>query len=215
MALRLIRRHVKDCAHTSTRYRRCKCPIHVYGTLAGEKIRKALDQTSWDAATELINSWTVAGEIGVVKIDAPTTREAVGKFFEDCEARKLGGTRRASTGICSRIASFHGPSGRDSTTSGRSLSILCVSFGSHGATARSTHPRIWSGCGRSSASATRLEGQAESSPLREATKGDAKSDVAVSRDEMKASWRPAASTTVTRIASSVRADYALHRPENR
>ena len=25
-----------------------------------------------------------------MKIDAPTTREAVGKFFEDCEARKLG-----------------------------------------------------------------------------------------------------------------------------
>ena len=55
MALRLIRRHLKDCPHTSTRYRRCKCPIHVYGTLAGERIRKALDQTSWDAASELIN----------------------------------------------------------------------------------------------------------------------------------------------------------------
>ena len=74
MAPRLIRRHGKDCPHTSTRYRRCKCPIHVYGTLADEKIRKALDQTSWDAATELINSWIVAGEIGVVKIDAPTPR---------------------------------------------------------------------------------------------------------------------------------------------
>jgi hypothetical protein len=52
--------------------------------------RGALDQTSWDAATELINSWTAAGEIGVVKIDAPTIHEAVRKFFEDCEARKLG-----------------------------------------------------------------------------------------------------------------------------
>src|ERR671912_2353344 len=78
MALRLIRRHLKDCPHTSTRYRRCKCPIHVYGTLAGEKIRKALDQTSWDAATELITAWTAAGEIGVVKAEAPTIREAVG-----------------------------------------------------------------------------------------------------------------------------------------
>jgi integrase/recombinase XerD len=90
MALRLIRRHLKDCHHSSTRYRRCKCPIHVYGTLAGEKIRKALDQTSWEAASELINAWTAAGEIGVVKIEAPTIREAVAKFFEDCEARKLG-----------------------------------------------------------------------------------------------------------------------------
>jgi integrase len=90
MALRLIRRHLKDCPHTSTRYRRCKCPIHVYGTLAGEKIRKALDQTSWDAATDLINGWTTAGQIGVVKLEAPMIREAVSKFFEDCEARKLG-----------------------------------------------------------------------------------------------------------------------------
>lgn len=90
MALRLIRRHVKECPHTSTRYRRCKCPIHVYGTLAGEKIRRALDQTSWDAATEVINGWTAAGEIGVVKVEAPTVREAIDKFIADCEARKLG-----------------------------------------------------------------------------------------------------------------------------
>jgi hypothetical protein len=72
MALRLIRRHLKDCPHTSTKYRRCKCPIHVYGTLAGERIRKALDQTSWEAASELITAWTAAGEIGVVKAEAPT-----------------------------------------------------------------------------------------------------------------------------------------------
>lgn len=90
MALRLIRRHLKECPHSCSRYRRCKCPIHVYGTLADEKIRKALDQTSWEAATELINRWTAAGEIGVVKIEAPTLREAVQKFIADCEARKLG-----------------------------------------------------------------------------------------------------------------------------
>jgi integrase len=90
MALRLIRRHVKDCQYKSTRYRRCKCPIHVYGTLAGEKVRRALDQTSWDAATDLINAWTTAGEIGVVKVEAPTIREAISKYFEDCQARNLG-----------------------------------------------------------------------------------------------------------------------------
>jgi integrase len=90
MALRLIRRHLKDCPHTSTRYRRCRCPIHVYGTLAGEKIRKALDQTSWDAATDVINAWTAAGEIGTIKADTPTVRDAVRKFLDDCDARKLG-----------------------------------------------------------------------------------------------------------------------------
>jgi len=90
MALRLIRRHLKDCPHTSTRYRRCRCPIHVYGTLGGYTIRRALDQTSWDAAVELINGWTVSGEIGVVKAEAPTVREAITKFLADCEARQLG-----------------------------------------------------------------------------------------------------------------------------
>lgn len=90
MALRLIRRHLKDCPHTSTRYRRCRCPIHVYGTLGGHTIRRALDQTSWDAAVDLINGWTVSGEIGVVKTEAPTVRDAIMKFLADCEARQLG-----------------------------------------------------------------------------------------------------------------------------
>ena len=90
MALRLIRRHLKDCPHTSTRYRRCRCPIHVYGTLGGHTIRRALDQTSWDAATETINGWTASGEIGVVKAEAPAIRDAIAKFLADCEARHLG-----------------------------------------------------------------------------------------------------------------------------
>ena len=57
--------------------------------MAGETIPKALDRASSDAATELVNAWTAAGEIGVVRIEAPKNREAVGKFFEDCEVRKL------------------------------------------------------------------------------------------------------------------------------
>jgi site-specific recombinase XerD len=62
----------------------------VYGTLGGEKVRKALDQTSWDAASELIIAWTVSGEIGVVKAETPTISEAVAKYIADCEARNLG-----------------------------------------------------------------------------------------------------------------------------
>jgi integrase len=90
MALRLLRRHLKSCPHSSTRYRRCRCPIHVYGTLGGEKVRRALDQTSWEAASELINAWTASGEMGVVKVDAPTVAEAVSQYLADCEARNLG-----------------------------------------------------------------------------------------------------------------------------
>ena len=98
MALRLIRRHLKECPHTSTRYRRCRCPIHVYGTLGGHTIRRALDQTSWDAAADLINGWTASGEIGVVKAEAPTVRDAITKFLADCEARHLGWEASGNTG---------------------------------------------------------------------------------------------------------------------
>ncbi len=87
--LRLLRRHVKSCPHRSDRYRRCACPIHVYGTLGGEKIRKALDQTSWEAATDLINAWTASGQIGVVRPDLPTIATAVDKFISDANAQHL------------------------------------------------------------------------------------------------------------------------------
>lgn len=87
--LRLLRRHVKACKHQSTRYRRCACPIHVYGTLGGEKVRKALDQTSWEAATELIAAWTESGQVGVVHAEVPTIVEAVEKFLADLKAQNL------------------------------------------------------------------------------------------------------------------------------
>ena len=32
--LTLFRRHLKSCPHTSRDYRRCKCPIHIEGSLA-------------------------------------------------------------------------------------------------------------------------------------------------------------------------------------
>lgn len=87
--LRLLRRHVKSCQYRSARYRRCNCPIHVYGTLGGEKVRKALDQTSWEAASDLIAAWTTSGEIGVVRIEVPALREAVDRFLTDAAARHL------------------------------------------------------------------------------------------------------------------------------
>ena len=44
--LRLYRRHRAACPHTSETYRRCACPIYVEGSLGGEYVRKAMDQTS-------------------------------------------------------------------------------------------------------------------------------------------------------------------------
>lgn len=88
--LRLLRRHLKACPYSSSRYRRCNCPIHVYGTLRGEKIRRALDLTSWEAASELISAWTASGEIGVVKPEVPTLAEAVKKFLDYARSRNRG-----------------------------------------------------------------------------------------------------------------------------
>lgn len=86
--LTIFRRHVKSCSHRSRRYRRCACPIHVEGTLAGETIRKALDLTSWEAAENLVHEWNRAGRIGN-EVRQKTPREAVLSFLADARARKL------------------------------------------------------------------------------------------------------------------------------
>ena len=87
--LRIYRRHRTHCPQTSERYRRCSCPIYVEGSLGGETVRKALDQTSWEAASELIASWTASGKVGVVRADIPSITDAVSKFFDDAAARQL------------------------------------------------------------------------------------------------------------------------------
>ncbi len=87
--LTLFRRHLKTCPQSSRRYRRCACPIHVEGSLRGEKIRKALDLTSWEAADSLIAGWNATGEIGVIRPDVPSIAEAVQKFLADAESRHL------------------------------------------------------------------------------------------------------------------------------
>lgn len=84
--LALYRRHTKTCGQTSRRYRRCRCPIWIQGTLSGETIRRSLDLNSWEAATELVNEWTAARKIGVASI---SVAEAVDRFLADARARHL------------------------------------------------------------------------------------------------------------------------------
>ncbi len=60
--LTIFRRHVKGCSHRSRRYRRCACPIHVEGSLAGEPIRKALDLSSWEVLRISFTSGTAEAE---------------------------------------------------------------------------------------------------------------------------------------------------------
>jgi integrase len=87
--LRIFRRHSAHCPHRSERYRRCRCPIYVEGSLGGETVRKSIDQTSWEAANELIANWTAAGKIGGGTVEIPSIEEAVQKYFDDCKARQL------------------------------------------------------------------------------------------------------------------------------
>ena len=62
--LTIYRRHLKSCPHTSVTYRRCKCPIHVRGSVNRRKVkRQALDLTNWEKAQEKIRSWEIQGFI--------------------------------------------------------------------------------------------------------------------------------------------------------
>jgi hypothetical protein len=66
--LTTYRRHTKDCPHKARSYWRCRCPIWVQGTLRGEPVRRALDVTSREAASNLVAAWNAAGEIGQIKV---------------------------------------------------------------------------------------------------------------------------------------------------
>lgn len=87
--LTVYRRHQPPCLHTSRRFRKCKCPIWVQGSLAGEYVRRSLDLRSLEAASELVHAWEAAGKVGEVRKDVPTVSEAVEKFLADAKARNL------------------------------------------------------------------------------------------------------------------------------
>jgi integrase/recombinase XerD len=87
MSLTIFRRHVKSCGQKSRRFRRCKCPISVEGTLGGEEIRKALDLTSWEAAENVVHEWNRAGKIGAEGRRSIQVKDAVLKFLADARAR--------------------------------------------------------------------------------------------------------------------------------
>ena len=84
-----MRRHYPPRPHTSRRYRRCNCPIWVQGSLRGEWVKKSLNLTSWEAASDLVTGWTASGQIGVVKPEIPPLKEAVEKFIADARAQQL------------------------------------------------------------------------------------------------------------------------------
>jgi integrase len=87
--LTIFRRHLKSCPNTSRRSRRCSCPIHVEGSLAGETVRRALDLTSWEAASNLIHEWNTVGRIGGGTRRLVQVHEAVKLFVTDGKSRHL------------------------------------------------------------------------------------------------------------------------------
>jgi site-specific recombinase XerD len=93
MALTIFRRHLQQCIQRRglkpRSFRKCSCPLHVEGSLAGEPIRKALDLTSWEAAEDLLAAWRESGRIGVIRREIPTLKAAVEKHIADAEARNL------------------------------------------------------------------------------------------------------------------------------
>ena len=84
--LTLYRRHLTECPHTSMRYKRCRCPIWVFGSLNGNQIRRSLDLLNWEAAQALIRDWEVEGSI---EKDVTTVAAACELFTKDCESRFL------------------------------------------------------------------------------------------------------------------------------
>lgn len=75
--LTIYRRHLKSCPHRSVTYRRCRCPIHVRGTLNGKKIkRQSLDLSNWERAQEKARNWEIQGFIAPVEQGSGKTLHA-------------------------------------------------------------------------------------------------------------------------------------------
>ena len=102
MALRLIRRHLKDCRTPP----RSTAAASARSTCTGRwPARGSAGRSTRHPGTppRTHHGWTASGEIGVVKAEAPTVREAIRKFLADCEARIWAGRPCGSTATCSRI----------------------------------------------------------------------------------------------------------------
>ena len=68
MALQLYRRHTSKCIAKRSRwdrsYRRCKCPIHVEGTLRLDGfVRRGTSESDWDRAEQVKRKWEAAGSV--------------------------------------------------------------------------------------------------------------------------------------------------------
>jgi len=72
------------------RFRKCGCPIWVFGSLRGDWIRKSLGLTNWEAAERQVAQWQLTEPEENVSVET-----AFERFIKDCEARHL---RRETVG---------------------------------------------------------------------------------------------------------------------
>jgi len=91
--LSIYRRHLKRCEHRKQgrRYRRCRCPVWVDGSLDDLEIHKALGTQDWQKAHEMVREWEAEGEhkAQAQKPESVTIGRAWELFMEDLEARNL------------------------------------------------------------------------------------------------------------------------------
>src|ERR1700733_11637611 len=86
--LTLWRRHKSTCKYKGDRYwRKCRCAVHVEGTVEGKYLRQSLKTRSWERGEELKRQL----EDGITpKGNSITVKDALDAFVKDCESRNLG-----------------------------------------------------------------------------------------------------------------------------
>src|ERR1039458_2770005 len=94
--LTIYRRHVRTCEHKheGRKYRRCRCPIWVDGSLRGDEMRESLNLQNWEKAQERIRDWEVNGRSvatnAEMEPDTATTLDKVcASYIADAESRGL------------------------------------------------------------------------------------------------------------------------------
>ena len=88
--LTIYRRHTKRCAHRQEgrKYRRCRCPIWLDGSLAGKEVRRTTGLKNWEKAQALVREWEAEDSVAESPTEV-TLESAVDDFVADLERRKL------------------------------------------------------------------------------------------------------------------------------
>lgn len=81
-------RHSNDCPKKDDiRWKRCRCPKWINGTLDGQFIRRTAKTRSWEKAEELKRTWEEAAS--PKKVEPVTIEGAIEAYLADAKAREL------------------------------------------------------------------------------------------------------------------------------